>query len=399
MEALARDEGLTIKHYHSDNGIFLSSEFKGHCDARHIKYSFSGVGAKHQNGVAERNIKTAAQWACKNMLHLTNHWPQYASAKYWPQAINYAVWVFNNLPNKESGITPNELWSRSKSHDNILARAHVFGCPVYVLDTKLQDRKKIPKWAPQACLGLFLGFSELHSSQVPLVLNVVTGKISPQFHVIFNDKFETVHSLPLDKPLDQQWATIFHLGCEGFDDIDYDENNNPILPPLSDIIKTYQKEKVNQPLFEPIDAYNGNVYDCVDETINLHNDNDAGMHVPGGVFENASSEVVPVPGGATPENIVPAEGGQIMLLTMGFSTPVLAHAATSELTNRGQRRYENFQLMENPTISVSSLMPMPTPTNKPSIIHGKSYVKLCSLNATSCSKNGKRKNSVLLPIT
>ena len=145
LEALARDEGLTIKHYHSDNGIFSSSEFKGHCDARHIKYSFSGVGAKHQNGVAERNIKTAAQWARANMLHLANHWPQYASAKYWPQAIDYAVWVFNNLPNMESGITPNELWSRSKSHDNILTRAHVFGCPVYVLDTKLQDRKKIPK--------------------------------------------------------------------------------------------------------------------------------------------------------------------------------------------------------------------------------------------------------------
>ena len=117
-----------------------------------------------------------------------------------------------------------------------------------------------------------------------------------------------MHSLPLDKPLDQQWATIFRLGRECFDDIDYDDNDNPILPPMSDIIKTYQEEKVNQPLFEPIDAYNGDVYDGVDETINLHNDNDAGLHVPGGVFENASSEVVPVPGGATPEHIVPAEG-------------------------------------------------------------------------------------------
>ncbi len=27
---------------------------------------------------------------------------------------------------------------------------------------------------------MFLGFSERHSSQVPLVLNVTTGKISPQ---------------------------------------------------------------------------------------------------------------------------------------------------------------------------------------------------------------------------
>jgi hypothetical protein len=75
LEAFAHNQGLTIKHFHSDNGVFSSSEFKKHCDAKHIKYSFSGVGAKHQNGVAERNIKTTAQWARANMLHLANHWP------------------------------------------------------------------------------------------------------------------------------------------------------------------------------------------------------------------------------------------------------------------------------------------------------------------------------------
>jgi hypothetical protein len=91
LEAIAREEGINIKHYHSDNGIFLTNEFKTHCDARHIKYLFSGVGAKHQHGIAEQNIKTAAQWARANMLHLANNWPQYASVKYWPQAISYAI--------------------------------------------------------------------------------------------------------------------------------------------------------------------------------------------------------------------------------------------------------------------------------------------------------------------
>jgi hypothetical protein len=103
----------------------------------------------------------------------------------------------------------------------------------------LQDGKKIPKWSPQVCLGVFLGFSNLHSSQVPLVLNVASGKISPQFHVIFDNKFETINSLPFDKPLDQQWATVFCLGHECFADIDYNENDDPILQPMSDIIKSY----------------------------------------------------------------------------------------------------------------------------------------------------------------
>ncbi len=34
-------------------------------------------------------------------------------------------------------------------------------------------------------------------------------KISPQFHVIFDDTFQTVNSLPLNQPLDKQWAQIF----------------------------------------------------------------------------------------------------------------------------------------------------------------------------------------------
>jgi hypothetical protein len=142
LEALACDEGIIITSYHSDNGIFASPNFKHHCSLQHQKYNVGAVGAKHQNGIAERNIKTVAQWARANMLHLATLWPQYANAKYWPQAIDYAVWVFNRLPNMESGIAPNEIWSGVCSPSEELSRSHVFGCPVYVLDASLQDRKR-----------------------------------------------------------------------------------------------------------------------------------------------------------------------------------------------------------------------------------------------------------------
>ncbi len=101
-------------------------------------------------------------------------------------------------------------------------RAHVFGCPVYVLDAALQDGHKIPKWPPRARLGIFLGFSTLHSLLVPLVMSVVTGKISPQFHVIFDDKFETLVSANSTMPMNEQWRNIFRLGCECYGDVDYD---------------------------------------------------------------------------------------------------------------------------------------------------------------------------------
>ncbi len=122
---------------------------------------------------------------------------------------------------------------------------------MYVLDVSLQNGKKLPKSNPWACLDFFLGFSDLHSSLVPLVLNVDTGHISPQFHVIFDNKFETVASLAIGEPLDKQWADIFWLGRECFLDVNYDINDQPILPLLSDIIKLYSKAKADQPNFEP----------------------------------------------------------------------------------------------------------------------------------------------------
>ena len=94
-------------------------------------------------------------------------------------AIDYAIWVSNCLSQIETGVCPDELWSQSCHSHKYFRRAHVFGCPVYVLEPKLQNGKKIPKWDPHARLGMFVEFSTLHSSLVPLVLNLRAGKILP----------------------------------------------------------------------------------------------------------------------------------------------------------------------------------------------------------------------------
>jgi hypothetical protein len=75
LEAMAREEGFEIKHYHFDSWIFATADSKAHCEHSQQTFSFSGVDAKHQNGIAEHNIKTAGQWAHTNMLHLATHWP------------------------------------------------------------------------------------------------------------------------------------------------------------------------------------------------------------------------------------------------------------------------------------------------------------------------------------
>ena len=91
------------------------------------------------------NIKTIASWARANMLHVVYHWPQHASVKLWPMAINYAVWVFNHLLWLDTDLCPDKMWSQSRTTHDDLRRAHIWGCPVYVLEpaSRRQENTKM----------------------------------------------------------------------------------------------------------------------------------------------------------------------------------------------------------------------------------------------------------------
>ena len=156
------------------------------------KRSLSGVGAHHQNGVAERAIATIIGRARAMILHAAIHWPGETHTDLWPLAIDYAVYLWNHTPHMESGMSPIELFCRLKQDCGVLRNAKVWGCPTYVLDPKLQDGKKLPKWQPHSRRGQFLGFSLDHASNVGLIRNLRTGFISPQFHVVHDENFETV---------------------------------------------------------------------------------------------------------------------------------------------------------------------------------------------------------------
>jgi hypothetical protein len=212
------------------------------------------------------------------------------------------------MPNQDTGILPNEIWFSARGNLDIeLPRTHVFGCPVYILDPALQDGKKIPKWNPCACLGLFLGFSDLHSSQVLMVLNVTMGKISPQFHVIFDDKFSTVHSLPVDQPLTMQWSQLLQLGHESFTDLDYGVNGEPILPSLLEITRSYSEQCQQQndlhnfqPRMLPGDG-NEVIFDIDDE------EGAAGGISEEGIYEKHPG-IISVPEGAPSASLTVPEG-------------------------------------------------------------------------------------------
>ena len=73
-----------------------------------------------------------------------------------------------------------------------LGHFHPLGCPAYVLQNSQQAGQQIPKWHRRARFGLFLGHSPTHARSVALILNLNTGLVSAQFHVKFDNLFETV---------------------------------------------------------------------------------------------------------------------------------------------------------------------------------------------------------------
>ena len=52
-----------IKHYHSDNGVYVADLFKEDCRDKGQSQSFLGTYAHHQNAHAERDIQTMSYWA------------------------------------------------------------------------------------------------------------------------------------------------------------------------------------------------------------------------------------------------------------------------------------------------------------------------------------------------
>ena len=76
FERGAQSQGVVIKGYHTDNGIFNSSEFMEELFKKQQKIRFSGAGASHQNGAAERAIKTLFTMERTMLMHAALRCPE-----------------------------------------------------------------------------------------------------------------------------------------------------------------------------------------------------------------------------------------------------------------------------------------------------------------------------------
>ena len=208
FERSADQRGVKIIHYHADNRCFADNTFIADCKAQQQGLSYCGVNTHFQNGIAERRIRDLQEQTRTPMLYAMNKWKRMILIYLWSYAMHHANDVTNATPRKGEDQSPLERFLGIKITPK-LRHFHTFGCPTYVLDNARQSGQGSPKWKQCTRLGMYLRPSPSHARSVALVLNPRIGHVSPQFHVKFDDFFETVkdRSTDLDAP-ELEWTYL-----------------------------------------------------------------------------------------------------------------------------------------------------------------------------------------------
>ena len=238
-EAMARDVGVVPQTYLADNSTaFTSAAYSERLQRFEQVIHFAGTGAHHHNGKAERAIRTIMSIARTMMLHAGIHWGEVADPMLWPMAVQQAVFIYNRVPDPSTGLSPLDIFSNTRWPQRKLHDLHVWGSPIYVLDKTITDGKKLPRWKPRSRRCVYMGQSPMHASTVPLVLDMETGTITPQFHVVFDDWFATVATKIEDIPdySSPEWQRLFGDSEYQYTFDDNDINNDDV---------------VNQPTIDP----------------------------------------------------------------------------------------------------------------------------------------------------
>ena len=128
------------------------------------------------------------------LLYAIRNWPEMIDSMFWPFAIKAAAERHNGLLVNAKNQTPSSVLYNVELEAIPVKTIHTLFCPMYVLDSRVQitGGPGPPKWDPRCHIGVYLGHSSFHAGSVALVFNPITGLVSPQFHVVFDDSFSTV---------------------------------------------------------------------------------------------------------------------------------------------------------------------------------------------------------------
>ncbi|CAI6011336.1 unnamed protein product [Closterium sp. NIES-65] len=171
VERQTKKSVLTLR---SDRGgEFLGKAVTDFVDGKGIVHDLTCPYTPQQNGMAEREMRTAVESVRTMLLHMgvQHHW--------WHLALRQAVWVRNCLERSTTppGTTPYQLLTGQKPD---LTLARVWGCMVQFM---VPEQQRGGKLAPKARWGLHLGVSP--ASKGWEVLDLTDNKMVTSVEVIF----------------------------------------------------------------------------------------------------------------------------------------------------------------------------------------------------------------------
>jgi len=90
-------------------------------------------------------------------------------------------------------------------------------------------------------LGQFLGRSEVHAGTVGLIRNLRTGKITPQYNVVYNNHFTTVNAETHEDnvPVPEGFDKLFEFSREYLFD---DDDDDAVVRPLPTSTSTEESQ-------------------------------------------------------------------------------------------------------------------------------------------------------------
>ena len=158
FEQYAKSNSITVQAYHADNGIFRANLWRQACSSSGQALSFAGVNAHHQNGIAERRIRTLQDSTRTMLMHSKHRWNDAIDTHLWPFALKEANAINNDTPllHRRDSKSATHLFTGLEVHIQS-KHQHPFGCPIYVLDSKLQEDKPFGKWKQRSRMGVYLG--------------------------------------------------------------------------------------------------------------------------------------------------------------------------------------------------------------------------------------------------
>ena len=99
-----------------------------------------------------------------------------------------------------------------------------------------------------------MGFSPDHATSAPLVLNLETGAITSQFHVVFDDWFATIATQEEDLPdfNEDEWSRMFGTSTYHEDPGDDEESEHEgELPPDNNDTRQIMEQEYHGPIAPP----------------------------------------------------------------------------------------------------------------------------------------------------